>query len=84
MAPPVVLRLLTLFSVTTTLATPILTELTSIVAAPRPKMVVPDATNARPSAALAAMLVLLLMACWGWSETAGNSLAGALRAKEQY
>lgn len=82
MEPPVVHRLLTLFSVTTTLATPIQTELTSIVAAPRPRMVVPDATSARPSAARAAMLLLLLlMACW--NETAGEFLAGAFRIDEQ-
>lgn len=47
---------LTLFSVTTTFATPMLTELTSMVAAPRPTMVVPEASSARPSAALAAIL----------------------------
>lgn len=47
---------LTLFSVTTTLAMPMLTELTSMVAAPRPTIVVPDASKARPNAALAAML----------------------------
>lgn len=43
----------TFFSVTTTLATPMLMELTSSVAAPRPKNVAPDATNALPNAALA-------------------------------
>lgn len=41
--------------VTTTRATPMLTELTTIVAAPRPKMVAPDATSALPSAALPAI-----------------------------
>eukprot|EP00879_Flechtneria_rotunda_P018481 GHRR01019387.1.p2 GENE.GHRR01019387.1~~GHRR01019387.1.p2 ORF type:complete len:108 (-),score=24.43 GHRR01019387.1:119-442(-) len=36
-----------------------LTELTTIVAAPSPSMVAPEAKNARPNAALAAMLLLL-------------------------
>lgn len=52
---------LTLFSVTTTFATPMLTELTSMVAAPRPTMVVPEASSARPSAALAAMLFVVAL-----------------------
>jgi hypothetical protein len=43
----------TLRCVTTTRATPMLTELTTMVAAPSPNMVAPDATSARPSVALA-------------------------------
>jgi hypothetical protein len=37
-----------------------LTELTSMVAAPRPTMVVPEASSARPIAALAAMMFVVL------------------------
>jgi hypothetical protein len=57
----------TLFCVMTTLATPMLTELTTIVAAPRPTIVPPDASSARPSAARAAIWVCVCVAgVAGW------------------
>ena len=68
---------LTLFSVTTTFAMPMLTELTSMVAAPKPTMVVPDASRARPKAALAAIVaaLLLLLHC-GFTAAAAAAAAG--------